>query len=480
MPTVIDTLLVELGLDPKNFNTQQQQVVEQWKKTQEQLRQGAKNAEASGAKIEEVYRKARSQVLAFGAALLGAASVVEFAQKQTKINLEVGRLSTLLDTNVETLSKWRGAIKATGGSAESFDGFVRNLINEFNNFKFTGESSIIPYFRALGVQIADATGHMRPLNDLLLEMSEHVSHMDPSEATTILRRLGADDATIAALIRGRGELEKLLHKQEQIGTITKEDADAARELTQAWNEASQSAESLGRSILTKLTPLLVQGLNAVKRMLTPSDFVSTIASLAGEGAGGGTAQYTAPPEASAPKSPSNSASSKKVFNRADTEAYIRDAAIKRGMDPNVALAVARSEGLGNYVGDRGSSFGPFQLHYGGVAGGGMAVSGLGDTFTRQTGLDARDPSTTQQQIDFALDWAKAHGWSAWHGWRGAPFAGIGAGDVANGSSVTNRRDVHIDNLNVYSAANDAAGIAKDIRGAIADDSYSIQAQQGPQ
>jgi cell wall-associated NlpC family hydrolase len=38
----------------------------------------------------------------------------------------------------------------------------------------------------------------------------------------------------------------------------------------------------------------------------------------------------------------------------------------RGLDPNAVLAVARQEGLGGGIGDQGTSFGPFQLHYGGA------------------------------------------------------------------------------------------------------------------
>lgn len=104
--------------------------------------------------------------------------------------------------------------------------------------------------------------------------------------------------------------------------------------------------------------------------------------------------------------------------------YIAKAASARGIDPAIALRVARSEGLGSYVGDQGSSFGPFQLHYGNVAAGGNRVGGLGDTFTKQTGFDARDPSTWQAQVDFSLDQAARGGWGPWHGWKGDPWAGI--------------------------------------------------------
>lgn len=111
----------------------------------------------------------------------------------------------------------------------------------------------------------------------------------------------------------------------------------------------------------------------------------------------------------------------------EVSSYIVQSARARGIDPNVALQVAKSEGLGKYTGDGGSSFGPFQLHYGGVAKGGNSVPGMGDDFTKATGLDARDPRTVKQQIDFALDRAKTGGWSPWHGWKGDPMAGIGQG-----------------------------------------------------
>lgn len=160
---------------------------------------------------------------------------------------------------------------------------------------------------------------------------------------------------------------------------------------------------------------------------------------------------------------------------AEIEAYIRRAATARHIDPDVAIQVYRSEGKAGYVGDRGSSFGPFQLHYGGVAGGGMAVGGLGDTFTKKTGLDARDRSTQSAQIDFALDQAKKGGWGPWHGWKGDAFAGLGgqaaamgrAGGGSGGGASTSTTTVTIGKIDVNAPnATDAGGIAKEIGPAI--------------
>lgn len=112
---------------------------------------------------------------------------------------------------------------------------------------------------------------------------------------------------------------------------------------------------------------------------------------------------------------------------AEQEAYIRQAAAQRHIDPDVAVnKVWANEGKGSYVGDNGSSFGPMQLHYGGVAGGGNSVGGLGDAFTQATGLDARDPSTWKAQVDWSLNYAAKNGWGPWHGHTGDPWEGIGS------------------------------------------------------
>ena len=138
------------------------------------------------------------------------------------------------------------------------------------------------------------------------------------------------------------------------------------------------------------------------------------------------------------------------------EAYIRDAAVRRGIDPETAVRVARAEALNVFDpnrpdlgGDDGSSFGVYQLHYAGLSRK-MPNAGLGDEFTKATGLDARDPSTWKQQVDFSLDHAKRHGWGAWMGakntgiadWQGikydpSTYGGPGEGVGRGGTSTSN-------------------------------------------
>lgn len=99
---------------------------------------------------------------------------------------------------------------------------------------------------------------------------------------------------------------------------------------------------------------------------------------------------------------------------------IRADARKYGINPDIAVAVARSEGLAHYVGDHGTSFGAFQLHIHG---------GLGDEFRKETGLNPADPKNEPAMIDWTLAHLRRTGWGPYHGAARAGIAkweGIGS------------------------------------------------------
>lgn len=119
-------------------------------------------------------------------------------------------------------------------------------------------------------------------------------------------------------------------------------------------------------------------------------------------------------------------------------AYIRQAAVARGIDPEVALRVALHEGTNPKTGrfdspaeearfDTGRSWWPFQLHYGGKGtpyeqyG---SKAGMGNDFSAATGFEPGDPSAWQASTDYALDQAIASpsGWALWYGSRPAKVA----------------------------------------------------------
>ena len=105
----------------------------------------------------------------------------------------------------------------------------------------------------------------------------------------------------------------------------------------------------------------------------------------------------------------------------EIEDFIRDAAIKRGIDPGVAIRVAKSEGgvdqycaVGRF--DTGWSFWPFQLHIGGPGYEHYGtVAGMCNGFIKLTGWKENTDPPWRDSIRYALNRAKASGWGAWYG-----------------------------------------------------------------
>ncbi len=129
------------------------------------------------------------------------------------------------------------------------------------------------------------------------------------------------------------------------------------------------------------------------------------------------------------------------YSVANATSFIEKYASAIGIDPAIALKVARSEGLGagiwqsNYAkgGFREPSFGPFQLLKGGQGTG--FGTGLGNAFQRQTGLDPADPANWQKSTAFALDQAKQSGWGAWYGAKNQGITGFDGIDRSAKSAV---------------------------------------------
>lgn len=263
MATVIDSLIVELGLDPAKFTKGQKEAAAALTKTKDEVRKSGKEIEGSSSSMDQYFSRLRGNVLALFAAFTAGKGLKEFIQDTVQADADMGRFAKVLDTTVGTLSAWRNIAVLAGGSAAGMQGSIQGLVSQFQTFALTGESSVIPYFRALGVDIADQNGKMRATGDILLDLSDKFSKLDPARAAAFGQALGLDPGTINLLVQGRGAVAALLKEQKSLGTVTKEDAEAAIKFQHSWGALEQSSSTLGRTLLTELAPVLIKILDGL-------------------------------------------------------------------------------------------------------------------------------------------------------------------------------------------------------------------------
>lgn len=252
MANVIDTLIVELGLDPKKFTKGQQEAMSSFKRAQEEQQRRAKSFEDVSNKVGQTFGKLRNQAMGFVAALLGGRELKEFVQYLVQTDAATGRLSYRVGASTEKLTAWGGAVKMLGGSSEGFMKSVEGLVQEFQRFAATGESAVLPYFNALQVRIADATGKMRPFEEILGDLANAFGKLTPQQATFFGNALGFDEGTVNLLIKGGEAVKKLVDQSERMGVVSKAAAENAQQLQTSWNRLEQGAISLGRALFNSL------------------------------------------------------------------------------------------------------------------------------------------------------------------------------------------------------------------------------------
>ena len=511
MPTVLDSLVLELGLDPTKLNQQQKDAIESVRKLEQQWMRSGKIIDAQTQRTTESFAALKKQALGFVAVFLGGRGVKEFKEFTeyiSQLDAATGRSARTMNISARELSNWQSVAEQTGGTAAGMTGSLAAMSQALNMVALTGQASFLPVLNRLGVSLKNQRGDLKSATELYLDIARALQGWDPAKASALLSLLpGASPELTNALLMGEAAMRRFLAEADAAGPTTAEAARQAAEYQKNLSLLSRTATDLGRTLFNIVAPSLTRVAAEMAKVIRGIRDLVTAPStrwLSPREMFKGLLTGTIPEETTDRGRPgtSNVGGAMLEFQKGTTgpvgpaasttdhAAYIRSYAESIGMDPDQAIRVARSEGLGGaYAGDRGSSFGDFQLHYGGLAGGGMAGSGLGEEFTRATGLDARDPSTWQAQTRFALDWAKTHGWGPWHGWTGSPWAGIGAGAAANiNSNVSNRagdtnstsNSTHIGSITVVSGKGDAAGIAGDMGSAIERQNLATSVNVGPQ
>lgn len=267
MSKVIDELIVVLGLDASQFDEARKKTVERWVDARKRIEtETNKNNAAFNSMVTTLGKVA--------AAYISVAAISKFATEIVKSEAAVGRYSKSLGISTEELSAWRGVAQTAGGSAQGITSTIANLTTEFIRFTQTGQSSVIPYFRALGVDLVDpTTGRFKDMTEVLLETADAIKGLSPVQARGALLGAGFTEDDINLLLQGRSKLESLLERQRGFGVISPEDAEAAKQLQESWAQLEQSFLSAGRNIVNATIPALT---SLVKLLTNVGDVLAAL------------------------------------------------------------------------------------------------------------------------------------------------------------------------------------------------------------
>jgi hypothetical protein len=215
-----------------------------------------KSIEDQGSKTSKSVDSVTKSLGSLLALIGGTVAIKAFVMDFISANAQLDRFSQNLGLSVSTISAWSNATERLGGSAQGLQGTLDMLSKAQTELRLTGESSLIPYFSALGISMADTEGQARPLDEILLSLSDRFSKMDRTTANNMGRMMGIDQGTMNVLLQGRKELELTIRRQKEQNVVTKAQAEEATKLQKSFVDAKQSFAAFGRSLLMEAAPAL--------------------------------------------------------------------------------------------------------------------------------------------------------------------------------------------------------------------------------
>lgn len=268
MATIIDSLLVTLGLDGSKFEAGRKKVDKGLDETGDKADKAGKKTKKAGDDGAKGMEGLAKKAAGFLAIIGGTMAIKRFVEDTIASSAAIDRLSKNLGTTAEVVSSWSNAAELAGGSAQGLQGSMDMLSRAQTEMQLTGQSGLIPYLSALGVAMADASGKARPVEDILLDLSGAFEKLPRTTANNLGRMMGIDEGTMNLLLKGRQEVELMVKRQKEFGAVSKEQAAQASKLQESLRRGKQTFEAWGRAILVEAAP-------AIEKLLSMLDAFGT-------------------------------------------------------------------------------------------------------------------------------------------------------------------------------------------------------------
>ncbi|HBW3961034.1 lytic transglycosylase domain-containing protein [Klebsiella pneumoniae] len=253
--TVIDALLVTLGLDTSQFRKGQQEVSDDLKKQREDAKNTAKEMAEQGKKAASFFSSIKTELLALTGVTVTAGGLMSFVKSTTSGLMDLSIQSKALGLSARELDGWSKSAEAAGSSAEKisaslqgFQGAIQGArVGDYSSSIFGGLAQL----NALTGQNFDVWGQdASSLAKTSLDALRKIS--DPNLRRQVGLSLGFDDATLQ-----RNQEGKFLPDVDRLtknSGISDESINGAKEFNSAWAELNQNLDTTKNQFYTFLIP----------------------------------------------------------------------------------------------------------------------------------------------------------------------------------------------------------------------------------
>lgn len=255
--TVIDALLITLGLDTSDFRKGQKDVSDDLKKQREDAKKTAKEMAEQGKKAASFFSSIKTELLALTGVTVTAGGLMSFVKSTTSGLMDLSIQSKALGMSAKELDGWAKSAEAAGSSAEK----ITNVLKGFQDAKqgatfgdFTNPLyEVAPILRRLtGVEINTSKDDVPTIARKVFSALQKVKN--PAMRRVLAERVGIDDATLQR--NQEGQFLPDVDRLTKSSGITDASTKGAKEFTAAWAELGQNLDTVKNQIYEGLIPTI--------------------------------------------------------------------------------------------------------------------------------------------------------------------------------------------------------------------------------
>lgn len=256
MPTVIDALVVTLGLDPKNFTDEQKKALEAFNKSQDAIDRRLKGLEERNKKSAQSFGDATHAAEGLFTVLAGA-GIVAFARDTVNAAAGAGRMATNIGVATNELSAFGRMIERNGGNAEAAAGSMKGFVDQMQRAKW-GQTS--PDF-LMGLSQVGAGIEDGPVA-VFMKLARFAEKNSVQDVNLAGQRLGLSQDIINAALKGSAKALAEYRKAAE-GAVSPDQVKRLTDLQGAWVALDQSIRTVGTDITAGAAPALSKAASAV-------------------------------------------------------------------------------------------------------------------------------------------------------------------------------------------------------------------------
>lgn len=270
--TIIDALLVTLGIDPRQFvkgaaeaNKAQRGIADTSARTARdtdaherrlaaarQARMQTANAQAK--QMAAGIKVVRNEVLGLFALFTAGVGIKNFVENTINTAAGLGFLAANLKTSTEEITAWQRASERAGGSKEGIVKQLKESAAAIAALKSgMGPSDSMQWFFRMGGSSKD----LQDGNSYLLARSKIIHglfQVDPTKAALMSAQMGISEEQFDLIKQGPAAILALVEAQRKNSVVSAQDAAGALALRNRWLDFKDGLEATTTKILVAMIP----------------------------------------------------------------------------------------------------------------------------------------------------------------------------------------------------------------------------------